>query len=720
MVKFDLTARFVYRAVRSERGDEIMKRLVKLGEKINFIRLKKTMILMIIGIILLTITGCDLLPPNPIPQENVKLFTTSNLTEREKLALHKAQTNHKVSMEELQSMVNAIVLKAPDQEGRSARSANSVRSVKMVPLSGKNKFTSYARSGAGRSAVPTEEEPVEVYEFSIGSTDDDNEMFVLASNDIRIGNILALAEGSLQSTSEEFTELIYSYLQNYISMVIFEYESITEEEIVEAVEKVIQEQPENARKIYSTPNGYYYSSSRNDFTPIRGPLLATAWGQGDSYFGIAGSYSYNNYIQFLYAKDPYYTGCVPTAIAQIVTYYNYMDYSNSDVNKYKPKQFYEIFPYLGIWNSEQYDFNLLKNYRVIKNEYTTVAGNGTMGSPYELPADLWFNGTLNTGVSEQWYSFPVIAGERYYIYWNDRFQGNGTKTGDVAVSIRYSDQTNFAYGGTNTTIDSGWNTSQSFIAKYDSTIYVRVRPYNNSSNNYGSYSIVYTQINKRPVNSIITPNVIGNVGALMYHIGRLADATYGPNTTSSNMTKAITAFEKMGYTVPYYNQYDASDFTGTLGTSFTLNIDTNALNKVKEALNSYRPVYARGVGLYKGVGHAWVIDGYGTMSYYYDYFVEQDCRDNGCSNGDIPELKNFINGILVHNHATIIGGVLDYQTMVHCNMGWDGIANGWYLFGMFDTQKQYDLTREGYAPSSHWSYFDNFSVNTGIMIPQKP
>ena len=117
--------------------------------------------------------------------------------------------------------------------------------------------------------------------------------------------------------------------------------------------------------------------------------------------------------------------------------------------------------------------------------------------PLMLTANTWVNSNITIADGEDWYSFPVINGTRYYIWWNGVNQGNGTKNGRVVVSARYSNSSSWIFGGTNTTVLNGWSASQSFIANRTGTVYIRVIPSGRNISNIGTYGIVYGT-NPRP------------------------------------------------------------------------------------------------------------------------------------------------------------------------------------------------------------------------------
>jgi uncharacterized repeat protein (TIGR02543 family) len=116
----------------------------------------------------------------------------------------------------------------------------------------------------------------------------------------------------------------------------------------------------------------------------------------------------------------------------------------------------------------------------------------------QLTANVWANGSLGSATSEVLYSFPVSFGTTYRIWWNDSNQGNGTKTGDVVVGVRYAGSSNWIIGGTDNTVDRGWTTAQSFSATQTGMVEIRVMPYSRSSSYTGTFGIVYSTGTTRP------------------------------------------------------------------------------------------------------------------------------------------------------------------------------------------------------------------------------
>jgi hypothetical protein len=96
------------------------------------------------------------------------------------------------------------------------------------------------------------------------------------------------------------------------------------------------------------------------------------------------------------------------------------------------------------------------------------------------------NGNLNSG-GIAWYSFTANSGQTYYIWWNDAFGGDDTKTADVRV-------TGYSGGGDEIfSEDSGWDDPQE-VSGASGTVYLRVSP----DWGEGTYGIVYSTNGSRP------------------------------------------------------------------------------------------------------------------------------------------------------------------------------------------------------------------------------
>jgi hypothetical protein len=313
-----------------------------------------------------------------------------DMTRRDYLALLKTTENHKVTVDELQEIVTNVI-NSTTSTARSVGAPNSiVTGLKKLPLTSEKRFASFS---IGRSVQGTEEEPIELYEFAFESPEKDTVGFILASNDDRVGNVLAIAEGSLEPDNP-FAEELNVGLDNYIDDTIAEYDSITEEDINAAIAKAIEEDVLGARTLSSHWSGigsnWTATRSSSDFTVGKAAILRTQWGQQSAY---------NNYIMYDHKNSTHVTGCGPTAMAQIIAYHGYINSVN------KPASFTDDTTYKkGIWNGT-YNFADLRNMVAI-TDANSAALRGQVG------ALMWQIGKT-TNAQYGYYSTGIYASDAY-------------------------------------------------------------------------------------------------------------------------------------------------------------------------------------------------------------------------------------------------------------------------------------------------------------------
>ena len=125
---------------------------------------------------------------------------------------------------------------------------------------------------------------------------------------------------------------------------------------------------------------------------------------------------------------------------------------------------------------------------------TTTSPIGNEVDPFPLTANQWKDGNLTTSGGEVWYSFTAVANTTYYVWWNESYQGDGTKTLDVRVRAYNSNGTElFSYDG-----DYAWNSPYTISVPSSGTIYLRVTAYSEWSTTTGTFAIVYSSIWLRP------------------------------------------------------------------------------------------------------------------------------------------------------------------------------------------------------------------------------
>jgi len=163
-----------------------------------------------------------------------------------------------------------------------------------------------------------------------------------------------------------------------------------------------------------------------------------------------------------------------------------------------------------------------------------IVGSGTEANPYQLTENIWVDGSITTSAngSAVWYSFNVTSENTYYIWFNDGYDGDGTKTLDITVNIVSS---NGSFLGER---DSGWSIPVGFTAGSSGTRKLRVIPYENGDT--GTYAIAYTANSTRPGSSGLSPLTPTNVTGSRNNYGTVTmswDAV--PGATSYNIYHAI-------------------------------------------------------------------------------------------------------------------------------------------------------------------------------------
>ena len=102
----------------------------------------------------------------------------------------------------------------------------------------------------------------------------------------------------------------------------------------------------------------------------------------------------------------------------------------------------------------------------------------------------WMNGSISSAGGEVWYSFNVVVGTTYRIWWNDSYDGDGSKSADIRVK---------AYDANGVLLfdrDDGWDYPRTFTPTSNGTAYLKITGYDEY--NTGTFSIVYSTSNTRP------------------------------------------------------------------------------------------------------------------------------------------------------------------------------------------------------------------------------
>lgn len=157
-----------------------------------------------------------------------------------------------------------------------------------------------------------------------------------------------------------------------------------------------------------------------------------------------------------------------------------------------------------------------------------------------------------------------------------------------------------------------------------------------------------------------------SVARLISDIGELVDMDYGVNNSSTNTYYLSNCWDNMGYLYQNYATYDYESCT--------------------QEFRNFRPVIMR--GSLEGVenGHCWVIDGFIVRSLW-------RVRTNG-------EFK------------------IETQKLVHCNWGWNGQQNGYFLYNAFNTGNR--ILTDSMIPSGTGNINYNFDHNYYVFSGLRP
>jgi hypothetical protein len=103
----------------------------------------------------------------------------------------------------------------------------------------------------------------------------------------------------------------------------------------------------------------------------------------------------------------------------------------------------------------------------------------------ELRDGQWAANTISNRTQTDYYYFAVTTGATYTIRWNDRFDGDGTKTAGVQVGAYWADTNmNIFMNAFN-----GYTTGKSFTANKDGWVMINVQPAGSSYT--GTYAVMF-------------------------------------------------------------------------------------------------------------------------------------------------------------------------------------------------------------------------------------
>ena len=283
--------------------------------------------------------------------------------QREYLALLKAGGEYTISEEKLEDMIIGLLNPKPDGRNVIENKQIKITGSKKLPIAKKQKTsdTRYAANSVDKQNF------ADIYIYATENINSGTEGYVLASPDMRTGNILAVVDGgSMEDEEAWFTNVIFDGLAGYIEHTVNQYNSISEEEIRQTLEK-----PGIRTIAPSRSSGSGLEILDNAGTglvhhwhPDAAQVIAAEWAWTDGHEArvpvnwFQGN-PYNYYVTR--ARNgrlgDYIAGCGPVAVAQIMAYHGYPP--KCTLNETIPNVNLNINNYTYNWSSMRNDFSAI-------------------------------------------------------------------------------------------------------------------------------------------------------------------------------------------------------------------------------------------------------------------------------------------------------------------------------------------------------------------------
>lgn len=162
-------------------------------------------------------------------------------------------------------------------------------------------------------------------------------------------------------------------------------------------------------------------------------------------------------------------------------------------------------------------------------------------------------------------------------------------------------------------------------------------------------------------------SAVSALAALGGDIAQNVIVTYSCDGSGSTIQKARSGFIKYGY-------------TGGIIANYSFGV-------VKEDLNESLPLFMSGVDLQNN-GHAWVIDGYVELAKYAEEWLDT---------------KDMDGNLISSEYRGIVSSAPDW--LVHCNWGWNGLADGYFNSHLLKTSAGVDYDQSSTTlPNYHYAY----------------
>ena len=264
-----------------------------------------TIALAMCGLSFLSSCKSELLENRELKQDVKNEITSS----KQKLLDYAVTGNYKIDEEQIQKDV-LIAFSSMNNNSSTARSAGQKVTLSKIQ-SEKYEVPQQLKSARSAAVESYEDIDFSVYEINSGS----GKSFAITSNDRRIGEIIAIADGEFETDISEnpFMQIVAAGLENHINRTIDEWNSLTDEEVNTA---------RTAASDWTPQNCTFYDAKYKDGNLKY--LLKTKWDQ-KGYYELEGKIwdnPYNDAIQYVYKKD-FYEGCPTIALAQILANYYY-------------------------------------------------------------------------------------------------------------------------------------------------------------------------------------------------------------------------------------------------------------------------------------------------------------------------------------------------------------------------------------------------------------
>jgi hypothetical protein len=412
------------------------------------------------------LVGCHVFGPEPVIEVDqiADAGNDGNYSRRTDLALIKTQETHQIGISELsQIALNAFNQTMVSQTTeRSIVTTSKITGTKSVPTNTRNVFERSGRFDGGegrrRSVVSDEPEAVEVLEFAIGDGTGD-EWFILASNDVRVGHILAITQESFADSDTELATFLRESLNEYIEAVVLEYNDITDDEAEATLNAIHEAEMLGVARVVDpgitlNPYDWELTGYTSNLNIQKYPLLQSEWGQGSSGYTATG-YAYNNYIKHYYRSKTdgqfYVTGCATTAMAQIIAYHNYINPNMASMERMAPSftDATSSTMNMGTWNGRnglngyqrQYNLSLIRNMRTITNSSTAAAKGQIAALMYHIFQETY---SAPRGPDDTWTETKYISPAFKNFGYNIAYEGAATSLSGTSNSFSLQYHTGLA------------------------------------------------------------------------------------------------------------------------------------------------------------------------------------------------------------------------------------------------------------------------------------